>query len=140
MYKLYIAKNLNTREILERYHLDYEIIYNKYGKPYFKNNPIFFNVSHSNKITVLCISDMEVGVDIQKLTYKPRVIDKICTLEEKKLIHNEHDFTKMWVKKESYVKMLGQGIGYGLRNVDTLKVNNIKIKKYKNFYIGICLK
>ncbi len=140
MYKLYFGKGLSTKEILKKYHFNDEIIYNEYGKPYFKNNPIFFNVSHSDKMTVLCISDREVGVDIQHLTYRLRVIDKICTPEEKKSIKNAQDFTRIWVRKESYVKMLGQGIGYGLRNVDTLKINNIKVKKYKNYYIAICLK
>ncbi len=140
MYKLYIGKRLTTEEILKRHIFLDEIVYNEYGKPYFKNNPIFFNVSHSGDYTVLLVSDKECGIDIQKLTFKKNVINKVCTEIEKNNIKNAFDFTKIWVKKESYVKMIGQGISYGLKNVDTNKIKNIKVKKYKNYYIAICLK
>ena len=140
MYKLYIAKKCSSKEILKRHNIDYEIIYNEYGKPYFKNNPIFFNVSHSGNYTVLVVSNIEVGVDIQKITYRRKVIEKVCNDKEKKLIKDAQSFTKMWVKKESYLKMLGQGASYGFKNVDTLNTNNIKVKKYKNYYIAICFK
>ena len=140
MYKLYIGKNLSSKDILKRHNINGEIIYNEYGKPSFKDNPIFFNVSHSKDYTVLVISSKEVGVDIQKITYRKNIIDRICTNEEKKIIKNADDFTKIWVKKESYVKMLGKGISYGLCNVDTLKIHNIKLKKYKNYYIAISFK
>ena len=126
MYKLYIGKNLSVSDLLERHNLFGEIIYNKYGKPSFKNNPIFFNASHSGEYTVLVISDKEIGVDIQKITYKRKVIDKICNENEKNNIKNATDFTKLWVKKESFIKMIGQGLSYGLKNVDTLKMTNIK--------------
>ena len=140
MYKLYISRNIPTCDLLRKHNLNNEIIYNKYGKPYFKDNPIFFNVSHSGKYAVLAVSDKEIGVDIQKITYKAKIINKICNENEKKLIKNANDFTKIWVKKESFVKMVGQGLSYGLINADTQTINNIKIKKYKNYYIAICLK
>ncbi|MBR4230958.1 MAG: 4'-phosphopantetheinyl transferase superfamily protein [Bacilli bacterium] len=140
MYKLYISRNIPTCDLLRKHNLNNEIIYNKYGKPYFKDNPIFFNVSHSDKYAVLAVSDKEIGVDIQKITYKAKIINKICNENEKKLIKNANDFTKIWVKKESFVKMVGQGLSYGLINADTQTINNIKIKKYKNYYIAICLK
>ena len=45
----------------------------------------------------------------------------------------------MWTIKESYVKMKGIGLSYGLNNVDTLSLKkNIKLLNYKNYIICIC--
>ena len=47
-------------------------------------------------------------------------------------------FTIFWTSKESYVKLLGIGIGYGLKNVDTTKLKEkIIIKKYNNYILAI---
>ncbi len=144
MYKLYIEKNISSRDLLNKvlkeYQITDEIIYNKYGKPYLKNNEYYFNISHSGIYTVLVIASSEVGVDIQKITMKEKVIDRICTEEEKKMINTPDDFTIMWVKKESYVKYLGIGLEYGLENVDTLKNNNFIIKKIDDYYLSIYIK
>ncbi len=141
MYKLYIEKNTTSKELLKKVlkekNIESDIIYNEYGKPYLKNNAFYFNISHSSCYTVLVISSKEIGVDIEKITMRDRVIDRICNDEEKKLIKSAEDFTKMWVKKESYVKYLGIGLSYGLENVNTLELNNFIIKKFKDYYIAI---
>ena len=142
MYKLFISKKLSTKEllakVLKKYNINSKILYNEYGKPYLENNELYFSLSDSKEYSVCVISDKNIGVDIEHITYKPNILKKICTEEELKLINNEEDFTKMWVKKESYVKFLGIGISYGLKNVDTLKLN-IMLKKYKDYYIGIAM-
>ena len=65
------------------------------------------------------------------------ILNKIASNEEKKLVKNAEDFTKLWVKKESYVEYLGIGLSYGPKNVDTLKLKKYKIKKYYDYYIAI---
>ena len=141
MYKLYIEKNISPKDLLKKVldekQIKSEIVYNSYGKPYLKNNELYFNISHSGCYTVLAISNQEIGVDIEKVTMKKKVIDKVCNEKEKKLIKSEEDFTIMWVKKESYVKYLGIGLAYGLKNVDTIKLKNYVIKKYNDYYIAI---
>ena len=142
MYKLYIEKNISSKDLLKRVlnelNINDEIIYNEYGKPYLKNNEIYFNISHSNEYTILGISSSEIGVDIEKIRpIKENVINKVCTDDEKKLIKNDKDFTLIWVKKESYVKWVGMGIGYGLKNVDTTKITNFIIKRLDNYYISV---
>lgn len=143
MYKLYIGKNKNSKEmlqkVLKKYHHSDDIFYNEYGKPFLKDNKMYFNISHCQEYTVIVVADKEVGVDIQKITYRKKIINRIFTPEEKNYLKTAKDFTKMWVKKESYVKYLGKGLSYGLKNVNTLKLNNIRIKKYKNYYIAICI-
>ena len=142
MYKLYIEKNISSKELLNRVlkelNINDEIIYNEYGKPYLKNNEIYFNISHSKEYTILGISSSEIGVDIEEIKpIRENVINKVGTDDEKKLIKNDEDFTLIWVKKESYVKWNGMGIGYGLKNVDTTKITNFIIKRLDNFYISV---
>ena len=143
MNKIYISK-LSTKEllnkVLEIYNINSEIIYNEYGKPYLKNNEIYFNLSNSHDYSVCVVSNSEVGIDIEKITFKSTIIDKICTEDEKKLIKNSDDFTKIWTKKESFVKYLGIGLSYGLKNVDTLILKNIKTYKYEDYYISVSSK
>ncbi len=141
MYKLYIEKNTSSKELLKKvldeYKIKKEIIYNSYGKPYLKNNELYFNISHSYEYTVLVISNKEVGVDIEKITMRSKVMEKVFDEDEKKLIKSDEDFTKIWVKKESYVKYLGLGLAYGLENVHTLSLNNFIVKKIDDYYIAI---
>ena len=141
MYKLYIEKDVSSRKLLKKVlttlNIHDNLVYNEYGKPYLKRNEIYFNISHAKPYTVLVISNKEIGVDIEKITMKDKVMKKVCTEEEKKLIKTADDFTVIWVKKESYVKYIGVGLSYGLKNVDTLKINNFIIKKFKDYYIAI---
>ena len=142
MYRLFIEKNISSedllKKILKKYHIEYDIFYNENRKPYIKNNPIYFNISHSGEYIVLVVSDKEIGVDIQEVTIKDKVVDRICTENEKKYPITPEYFTKLWVKKESYVKKLGIGLSYGLQNVDTTLVDTFDIYKIDNYYISVC--
>lgn len=142
MYKLYVKENTSSKDLLEYVlrgnNVNNSIIYNKYGKPYLKGNELYFNISNKDNITVCIVSDKEVGIDIERIIYKERVINRICTEEEKRIIKTPEDFTKIWVKKESYVKYLGIGLEYGLKNINTIALNNFKLLKIKDYYISIC--
>ena len=142
MYNLYIEKNISSKDylkkVLKKYHIEYDIFYNEYGKPYLKNNELYFNISHSKDYTVLVTSDKEIGVDIQYLTYNEKTRDRICTEEERKKVKTDLDFTKIWTKKEAYIKKIGIGLEYGMKNVDTTKIDNIDIYKKDGYIIAIC--
>ena len=146
MYKLYIKENTDSKFFL-KYVLndnnifDYSIFYNEYGKPYLGNN-LFFNMSHSNNITACIISDKEVGIDIEKIKYNEKVAKRVLTKEEMKILNNSNNkaemFTIFWTIKESYVKLLGIGISYGLKKVDTTKLKEkIIVKKYNDYILAI---
>lgn len=146
MYKLYIKENTDSKFFL-KYVLndnnifDYSIFYNEYGKPYLDNN-LFFNMSHSNNITACIISDEEVGIDIEKIKYNEKVAKRVLNKEEMKILNNSNNkaemFTIFWTIKESYVKLLGVGIGYGLKRVDTTKLKEkIIVKKYNDYILAI---
>ncbi len=148
MYKLYLEENIASKKLLEKVLLEenitsYSIIYNKDGKPYIKDNPFYFNISHDRKTTVLVISDKEIGVDIQYLTYKKSVVSRFFTKDEQEIMeksnNKEIDFTKIWVMKEAFVKMKGVGITYGLEMVDTTKLKaKIDVIEKDAYLIAIC--
>ena len=148
MYKLYLEENISSKDLLTKV-LEKEkvtntdIVFNEHGKPYLKDNRLYFNISHDRNMTVLVTSDKEIGVDLEYLTYKPSVVNKYFTPIEQEIIKNsmnkEYDFTKIWVMKESYAKMLGIGILYGLEKVDTIKlIKKFEIIDKKEYLISIC--
>lgn len=148
MYKLYIEKNITSHELLNKVlHLHginkYTLVYNEFGKPYLENNLLFFNISHDKDITVLVISDKEIGIDLEYLTYRKSVICKYFNEKEQQIMKKsnnlEYDFTKIWVMKESFVKKKGIGLQFGLKNVDTTKITNqIDLIDKGNYLIAIC--
>ena len=146
MYKLYIKENTDSKSLL-KYALndnnifDYSISYNEYGKPYLNNN-LYFNISNSNNITACIISDKEIGLDIEKIKYNEKVAKRVLNVKEMEILNNSKNkdemFTIFWTSKESYVKLIGNRIRYGLKNVDTTKLKEkIIIKKYNNYILTI---
>ena len=70
---LFISKNyLNRdnffREILKLMEIkEYNVIKNKYGKPYFEKENIYFNLSHSKEYIAAAFYKKEIGIDIQDI-------------------------------------------------------------------------
>lgn len=98
--------------------------YGRNGKPYFKNHSIKFNLSHSGEYVFCGVSDGEIGVDIQEIKEAKEVSlakrffsEGECTLLKR--CRNEEErsrmFFSMWVRKEAYGKLTGQGIAGTLK-------------------------
>ena len=149
MYKLFTKENTTSKDLLkdvlknELNITNYELTFNKYNKPYLKNRNIYFNISHDKNTTVLVTSDKEIGVDIENYTYKESVMKKYYNeFEQQEIINSnnkEYEFTRIWVMKEAFVKMKGQGISYGLQNVDTTRFKKqIKLISNEKYIIAIC--
>lgn len=149
MYKLFAKENTTSKDLLkdvlknELNITNYELTFNKYNKPYLKNRNIYFNISHDKNTTVLVTSDKEIGVDIEYYTYKESVMKKYYNeFEQQEIINSnnkEYEFTRIWVMKEAFVKMKGQGISYGLQNVDTTRLKKqIKLISNEKYIIAIC--
>ena len=106
---------------------NYSIEKNK--KPVSNNN--FFNVSHSNGVVILGISESkEIGVDLEEI--KPFNVDvknKIANKKEKKYIENDLNFYEIWTAKEAILKMDGCGLIYKLHLVPSLPLNSLKLFK-----------
>lgn len=97
------------------------------GKPFAKDIPIEFNISHSGNMVVCAISDTPVGIDIEQI--RPvdlSVAKRICTENELIYIFGKKPetlefkissdkeilrrFFKIWTTKEAYAKNIGAGI------------------------------
>lgn len=147
MNKLYILKDVTSEDLIKKiaddYNIkNYKIIKNEYGKPYFENNDIYFNISNSDSVVVAAVSDKEIGIDIQKIKYNEAIVNRTFTESEKQYLNKSSDkkkaFTLIWTMKECYVKKLGIGVGYGLKNVDTINmIDKFKVIEYEDYIITI---
>jgi len=93
---------------------DSQLILGENGKPYLKNNPLYFNISHAGDYVVLATAESEIGVDIEKITpYDDTVAARCFTSAEQKWIQeqgNDEAFFYLWTAKESIMKGSGQGL------------------------------
>ena len=88
----------------------------EHGKPYFENAPwLHFSVSHSGGLWVCALCRCEVGIDIEQHSARDYL-----SLAERFFHPDETEYTErggveafysVWTAKESYVKLLGTGIG-----------------------------
>lgn len=99
--------------------LPLEYTFGENGKPYLKNYPYYFNLSHSGEYIFCVISMQEVGVDIQraKQLKDDRIAQRFFSEEEKKALaacdtaeERQELFYRLWACKEAYGKLTGQGI------------------------------
>ena len=91
------------------------------GKPVLSARPdIHFNLSHSGTLAVCAVSDQPVGVDVEAVQSANPEIAAMCFLkQEQEWIDQSNDpdraFTRLWTRKESYLKRLGTGLVNDLR-------------------------
>lgn len=107
----------------------------KYGKAYISNHEnIHFNLSHSGKIVLCAISDMEVGADVE---YIDREIDLniakhyFYNREYENIMNAKNrpeEFFKYWVLKESYMKYTGLGMNLNLDSFEIIIEDKIRLK------------
>ena len=122
-------QRLSVKELLaliERPLIEPEYGYGRNGKPYFKDYPIQFNLSHSGEYVLCGVSDQEIGVDIQEIRNANKVSlakrffsEGECMALERCESDKERSqmFFRMWTRKEAYGKLTGEGI------VGTVKKN-----------------
>lgn len=89
------------------------------GKPYLVDYPqVHFNLSHSGEMVACAIGRIEVGVDIQQLIpVKEKVATRFFTEKENERLKQcatkkeyEKQFIQYWCRKESYLKLTGEGL------------------------------
>jgi 4'-phosphopantetheinyl transferase len=141
------ARNYLRKRLIKFLGYNPRILVSNNGKPYIKNNNINFNISYSEDIVVIAISNNLIGVDIESI--EPSIIDNlsldgILTYREQRLIQNKGPeersltFFKIWTAKEAYLKCIGSGISnpYHLNELelvdDKIEVMNQVVKTYLN--------
>ena len=148
-----ILSKVITKKILSKY-LDRKITqinycYNKFGKPKLSSEinhlDLNFNISHSGNLGVIAISkNKQIGIDIEQiveLNDLNDLIDLIFTENEIRQIGllDQIDKTKMfykiWTAKEAFVKAIGYGLSFPVKNIEfeINRIRGISIKFVKEF-------
>jgi len=111
-----LKDNLPDPELLSK------VEFEEKGKPYIPNSDIHFNISNTKGAVILAISNQPVGIDIERLR-PPRenIYKRVFCQEEINSIKSAEDFTNLWTRKESVVKLFGGGISMGLTDFSVLE-------------------
>ena len=96
----------------------YNIEYGENGKPYLKNERIFYNLSHSEERAMCVVSMEEVGCDTEKIAdIDFKIADRFFNPSECELLNDLSDinekrtmFFRLWTLKESFMKATGLGM------------------------------
>jgi len=137
--KLNVLGKLLLIEGLKLYNLDSgyleKLKYTKYGKPYFLDLELDFNISHSGEYAICALAKgMRLGVDIEKI--KEIDLDSFPEVFTQNEFHNintskskEETFYNYWTIKESIIKAIGKGLSIPLQDI---KINTSKQVNYNN--------
>ena len=128
-------------ECLKKAGVDYsseKIVYGEYGKPYFENLPnIHYNISHAEGIIACYVGRFEAGIDAEPVRkYRPNVVKRVFSEAEKEMLERSDEkdllFCKLWTLKESYVKAIGIGVSYPMKNIEFSFENGIVKSNVEN--------
>jgi 4'-phosphopantetheinyl transferase len=105
--------------------------YTAFGKPVLDfplaENPLHFNLSHSEGIALYVVSKRECGIDIEALHQQidfMQLSEQFFSANELKRLHELPDsaqrtmFFQLWTRKEAYLKAIGQGLSLPLHQFD----------------------
>ena len=110
------------------------IYYSGNGRPYIKNFPLDFNISHSKNMIVCAItSKCKVGVDIQKIVKISKTAASffLHPMEQKEM--DDRNKIAIWAKKEAMGKIEGNGLGMAFTEIYC--PDNTYYKGQKSYYI-----
>lgn len=132
-----ILAELLIIKYLKENHIKAECIYryNKYGKPYLRDvEQLYFSIAHSGKWVICAFDDFEIGADVERVDQDNLiVIEKVLSEDEKVLFckmspyNKVMQFCRIWTMKESFVKVMGMGLNYGLKCINTVELEKRKI-------------
>lgn len=128
----------------------------EYGKPYLlEETEISFNLSHSGNYAAAIFGFLQVGIDIEKKRSKKEAVARrfFHSQEYEYLLSMEENlqemcFTKIWSRKESYVKAIGKGLHLKLTDFcvceDTVEKNGLwhlkSFEQIAGYALSVCAK
>lgn len=100
--------------------------YGKRGKPFLSNrDDVHFNLSHSGDRVMCAISAYPVGCDVERESIgevSVKMEDLVLSKSERQLCSEAFDrkrtFFRLWTSKESFVKVLGEGMAINLSETE----------------------
>lgn len=121
------------------------ISYLKNGKPVADN--LFVSISHSNGRCAVCVSEKEIGIDIEKITDRDfeKIVRRIFGEKEKEYYFKNKTpqiFYEIWTRKEAYSKISGDGIRDIMKATDTFSLEGYEFKTQiqDGFVLTVCEK
>lgn len=106
---------------------DLRIVRDENDKPSLqsKNQGIHFNISHSGHFAVCAVSKNPVGADVETLRRIKWNAARYCFSDREleylyKSCEQDRDFTRLWTRKESYLKMSGEGLSRDAKLISVL--------------------
>ena len=113
---------MSVRHLLaEEGYTDHDLYYDDNGKPHLTDHN-YISITHSFHFSAIIISDMEVGIDVEKQRFKIlRIAHKFTPIEEYRTLANEdaimRKLTLVWCAKESLYKSFAHpGVSF-LQNI-----------------------
>lgn len=111
---------------------DIEFGENEFGKPFLQNAHLapHFNSSHSGDWILHALdTTAPIGIDVEAVRTDMAHIDQFervlspeefAQLNDVPAIHRAHAFARVWVRKEAYVKALGEGMSRPLPDISII--------------------
>jgi 4'-phosphopantetheinyl transferase len=118
--RIILARYLNQQPAL----IEFETGANK--KPFLKDFPVHYNVSHSGDWILITVAKTPVGADVEKLDpgfdYKDIITDYFSAGEAKyiKDDHTHSHFFLLWTRKEALTKATAKGLDEDLKFIPAL--------------------
>jgi 4'-phosphopantetheinyl transferase len=100
---------------------------NEYGKPGVAGGPEF-NISYSGNMGIVVITSGPVGVDVERVDpdkVAPEMVEEVFSPAERSAYFDVPScdiveaFFKGWVRKESFIKAIGMGVSFPLRELNS---------------------
>ena len=138
---VFYSSRIYLKHILSRYSslVPHQLVFEKQasGKPYIKNSPIEFNLTHSDQLILLAVSKTHaVGIDVEKnrpIKNWQRIAEKVFSekqLNELKVsTKQELLFSDLWTQFEAMQKMAGKGVFGDKPNDDLIRIYRFKPEK-----------
>ena len=129
----WVVKN----ELSQQYNIPIEkikLLRTERSKPYAKDIPLNFSISHSDDMLAVAFSENNVGIDIEIIKpLRTDIRNRLCTESDFEFLSSANydderllRFYKIWTAKEAYFKMLGTGI----TNLKSISYDEIKPLHY----------
>lgn len=119
-----------------------EILTTDRGKPYFKDSPLHFSISHTKEHAFCVLSDCPVGIDAEEMNRKVnlRLAEKILSPGEYACFEASSDkraaLLRLWVLKEAAAKLTGEGLR-GFPNQTDFDPADERIQEIDGCYVAV---
>lgn len=133
----------------------------EYGKPFFSGRrDIYFSLSHTKGCVACVVALTPVGCDVERIRPEAehkKIAKRFFDSSEVEFLDSliatgeyEKEFTKIWTKKESFVKLTGRGMGQDFASFDVFEIEQKEGLRYETsllngedgtqYVLSICLK